>query len=252
VICKMVKYCPHCGSKVQEGTKYCSSCGKELVKKEKSIKLDKKHYIIIAEAVIIIALITGVGVYGALTYFNNNMKTMDFGAFTMSVPANANLINNSSGLEGGCQHWIDPNSNDTQVYYANENSWYGLGASLGSYDTVMGGELITSDKLTQTNCTMSKEDKYGKTMYFGYYNGGDFSITIRADSLDHLVTMLNSIQIKGVASSSSSSSSGSRETNIIIINDSSQDNSTTNTDTPTPVEPINDSPIIDDYEMPSY
>lgn len=158
--------------------------------------MENKSIIIIAITIIAICIIGCAASYYIITQ-QNNMKTLDFGKFTMSVPANVNLINNSSDLEGGCEHWIDPNNNDTKIYYSDESSWFGVGASKGAYDTVTSAdEQITSDKLTLNNVTMCKDYKKDKTVYMGYYQGNGFSITVRADSLNHLVEMFNSLQLK--------------------------------------------------------
>ena len=193
----MVIYCNKCGAKNKEDSDFCKECGAKLDKKTTTNNGNKKKYIIAALIVILCAILV-VSAYFILAP-NDTMKTMDFGAFTMSVPTDANLVSNSTyDSLGSSWGWNDNPNGHYSVYYDDLTTLVGSATAAGSQIKVTSGvEQLTSDQLNVTgNCTIYRHVKDGKDEYWAYYETGNYAITLKADSMNHLIKMLNSIQMK--------------------------------------------------------
>ena len=99
---------------------------------------------------------------------------------------------------GSSWGWNDNPNGHYSVYYDDLTTLVDSATATGSQIKVTSGvEQLTSDQLNVTgNCTIYRHVKDGKDEYWAYYETGNYAITLKADSMNHLVKMLNSIQMK--------------------------------------------------------
>ncbi|WP_413828296.1 MULTISPECIES: zinc ribbon domain-containing protein [unclassified Methanobrevibacter] len=204
----MTIYCSNCGEENEDSAKFCRKCGASLNSNIKKINSSdnlgnvNKKYIITGLIIILAVILIAAGAYFAFS--QNNMKTMDFGAYTMDVPDDANFINNSS--TAGLSSFVDSTNHlmTTFIYtdsLSNAAGAAGIKASFESYPTV------NNDKLKVNNCTIHKISTGGDFGYVALYNPTGIYIVVASDNLDELVEMVNSIQVKTIQNTTSSSSS---------------------------------------------
>ena len=97
----MTTYCSKCGEENEDDAKFCRKCGtslnsniKKVINSDNKNEDKNKKYIIIGLIVVLACVLIVGGAYLMLNH--HNMKTLDFGDYTMSVPDNANMVNNST------------------------------------------------------------------------------------------------------------------------------------------------------------
>jgi hypothetical protein len=204
----MTTYCSKCGEKNEDDAKFCRKCGMSLNSKIMKVNNEEndntKKYIIIGLIVVLACLLIVAGTFFVLN--QHNMKSQDFGAYIMNVPANANFDNNSTA--NGLSTFVDSGNHLMTAYiYTNTlTGAVGAAAVRSSFDSY---PTVTSDKLTVGNCTIHKISSGEDYGYVALYNPTGIYIVVASDNLDDLVQMVNSIQIKATTTNSTSTSTNS-------------------------------------------
>ncbi|MBX7077265.1 MAG: zinc-ribbon domain-containing protein [Methanobacteriaceae archaeon] len=222
----MTTYCSKCGEENEDDAKFCRKCGtslnsniKKVINSDNKNEDKNKKYIIIGLIVVLACVLIVGGAYLMLNH--HNMKTLDFGDYTMSVPDNANMVNNSTD---SVNTFIDSNAHlmTASILTDSLSGAVAAAAIKGSFESY---PTVTSDKLKVSNCTIHKISNDSSYGYVALYNPTGIYIVVASDNLDDLIEMVNSIQVKDLSSGSSSGSSASSGSSV-----SSSSNSASHSD----------------------
>ena len=196
----MPDYCKNCGARLNENSKFCPECGTKAPEKTQTEQADNKtRNMIIALVAVVAVLAIGVGFASGLFHTEVPLETLDFGAFTMSVPKGAQFEEFSSvpsypGI-GGFIFLENKGEYSKEVFMLDVSTLQSHSvADDFAFDRKEGNIEIYKDRTGETNLKYLLRDM------------GNYDFGLMGEDTDTMIKMLNSVKVTDEGSLSSQSS----------------------------------------------